>query len=324
MRNTLLLFLLSIGAVLPAKAQSSANNLSNLLAEGYTVDELKNIYINIDYENYKKWLKKNGFTFVQEFDSGLTEFKKNDVVSLGIFVKKNTRSISEIFFQSSPQKFYQSLSVLENDNSFTKLADKGTDVRKWHKGGFIYYSRSDNYAIGIYRDVNNEAAASRNSTNSNKVAAGSSSAGSPAPAYVPVKFDFSTAQKFADVLNANMSTAHIGAAGNYSVYDFRSLGKIELAKRSVAFMEKDGELYVRINIPMNGDCDYGLKTFKVKFLNNCTLGMDELCVHIGMEYECNDKKFKDLLVAFPRREKEYAKEDLYHAIVAKFKECCKN
>lgn len=300
-------------------AQVSADNLSSLFADGYTINEMETIFKSITPKNYKKWLRSNKFEYVKEFESGLVYYKKNEVVSLGIFVKKERNVISEIFFHSSPQKFYKARSAFEEDASFKAIAGKGSE-KKWYRNGFVYFADDDEYNIGIYRDVNNEAATSPKSTAATtKATSGNSNAfKSPSP-----KYDLSTAQKFADILNANLNRAYISARGTYSVYDFTVLGKTDLTKRSLSFIAKEGELYVKMNIPMNGECDYGLKTEKARFINNCTLGLDKLCKQLKYEYTCNEKLFKDIIVAFPRTKEDDKQEYLFQAIVAKFRECCK-
>jgi hypothetical protein len=65
----------------------------------------------------------------------------------------------------------------------------------------------------------------------------------------------------ASFFNEQMESAFTRADKNQ--LSFVTLGKIDFANRAIAFMVKDDALYIKINLPLNGTCDYGLKEIKV-------------------------------------------------------------
>jgi hypothetical protein len=75
------------------------------------------------------------------------------------------------------------------------------------------------------------------------------------------KYSTQKKSEVASFLNTQMETAYISADKNR--LSFVTLGKIDFANRAIAFMEKDDALYIKINLPLNGTCDYGLKEIRV-------------------------------------------------------------
>jgi hypothetical protein len=109
-----------------------------------------------------------------------------------------------------------------------------------------------------------------------------------------------SAEDFAELLNENVYGA-LNWAGDES-FQFEIVGKTDFSKKSLEFIIKDNELYAKLNIPLNGTCDYGLKEFKVNDSDiSDTFESNEseskyYYLTFNFEYECEGKIYKYLSI----------------------------
>jgi hypothetical protein len=103
---------------------------------------------------------------------------------------------------------------------------------------------------------------------------------------------------FANFLNKNTFAAILWQAKNQ--YKFELIGKTDFSKKSVEFTVKEGKLNVKANIPLNGNCDYGLKEFPViDYDNSKTYKTGETQAYylqLNFDYECNGIIYKYLTI----------------------------
>ena len=128
--------------------------------------------------------------------------------------------------------------------------------------------------------------------------------GSSTSAVKKENYDLSTPQKFADFMNSNMGRAEI--ASRETPYYFTIKGKTSFDKKSVQFIVKNEQLYIKMHIPKDGECDYGIKEIKAEYLGFNGLGVGSGKDYVGYvnfnfdhSYECNGKKFNNVAIAIP-------------------------
>lgn len=112
------------------------------------------------------------------------------------------------------------------------------------------------------------------------------------------EYTIDTATDFANFLNKNIYAA-LHWQGNDN-YQFDIVGKTEFTKKSAEFTVKDGRLHLKANIPLNGNCDYGLKEFPVVDSNSSetreTADTKYYYFTLNFDYECKGVKYKYLTV----------------------------
>lgn len=113
-----------------------------------------------------------------------------------------------------------------------------------------------------------------------------------------VEYTISNTTDFANFLNKNCYAAlHWQGKDNYQ---FDVVGKTDFSKKSVEFIVKNDKLYLKANIPLNGNCDYGLKEISVIDDDNSkTHETKETKIYyltLGFDYECNGVAYKYLTV----------------------------
>lgn len=134
------------------------------------------------------------------------------------------------------------------------------------------------------------------------------------------KFDFSTPARFADSVNKWIRYAHIGFADGDKRYRMAVTGKTSFEKSSLEFVVKDDKLHLRLNIPQQGTCEYGLSNVEAKLSGQYGAGPNYFYVAFKYLRECNDIKFENIYVFFNRafdNEKERQA-----AVEAAFKKYC--
>lgn len=157
MKNTLRILSLSLMLVIMnfAFSQQNLSNLKYLLSEGYTLAELEDLLLNMPRKKPEKWMKNKGYEFREEVPSkNCYVFKKGEVVSLYAFYFEN--DINEIRIQSSPQKYYQAVSVLKESGKYkqvVKLNKKNMTMKAgysyWRKDNFIFYTYEEDAIVGV-------------------------------------------------------------------------------------------------------------------------------------------------------------------------------
>ncbi len=134
------------------------------------------------------------------------------------------------------------------------------------------------------------------------------------------KFDFSTAARFADSVNKWIRTAQIGFGDGDKRYRIAVTGKTSFQNSSLQFVAKDGQLQLRMNIPLTGTCDYGLKEVKPKLSGQYGSGPAYFYIAFKYLHECNDITYQNIYVFF-NREVDNEKER-QAAVEAAFKKYC--
>lgn len=112
------------------------------------------------------------------------------------------------------------------------------------------------------------------------------------------EYTISNPTDFANFLNKNCYAAlHWDGKDNYQ---FDVVGKTDFSKKSVEFTVKNDKLHVRANIPLNGNCDYGLKEFPVVDADNSetreTANTKVYYFTYNFDYECNGINYKYLSI----------------------------
>lgn len=97
-------------------------------------------------------------------------------------------------------------------------------------------------------------------------------------------------------MNAKISSANIGFSN--PSYKFEVLGSMNMDKRSVRFISKDNILYVQMNIPRNGECDYGFKEVKALWTSQAGAGPSYFYLTFDYTYNCNGSVYKGLYIDF--------------------------
>lgn len=120
------------------------------------------------------------------------------------------------------------------------------------------------------------------------------------------KFEFINAQVLVDTLNHTIIKAGIGFSN--PVYNFDTFGKTNLDNRSIEFFTKENKLQIRMNIPRNGVCDYGMKEIAAKYSGSGTVeysnGKRGFYLKFKYSYSCNETTYEELFIYFYRKEEE--------------------
>jgi hypothetical protein len=268
-------------AFAPKSHAQDMDNLYAILAEGYTIDELHELTDIITLDNHRSILEKRGFKFEKnDKESGSFIYKKNDYVSF--YVNYENGKLTSVHFLSSPQKFYKAIAEIKDNSNFTYSSEKtsGTGKLKYYKYKGHSMSTNDNY----YRV-----------TMWPKETTTSTTTASSTTTVVPTIENYYSAKEIADAMNANIGWADIGFS---TPYKFEVKGSMNMDKRSIRFISKENILYVQMNIPRNGECDYGLKEVKAKWTSQAGTGSSYFYLTFDYLYSCNGQDYKGVYVYF--------------------------
>lgn len=141
-----------------------------------------------------------------------------------------------------------------------------------------------------------------------------------AVAAVSNKYHFGTVKAFADSINKYIRYAHIGFGDGDKRYRLAVTGKTSFEKSSLEFVVKDDKLLLRLNIPQQGTCEYGLSNVEAKLSGQYGAGPNYFYVAFKYLRECNDSKYQNIYVFF-NREVDNEKER-QAAVEAAFKKYC--
>ncbi len=119
---------------------------------------------------------------------------------------------------------------------------------------------------------------------------------SSAPTTPPVVENYYSAKEIADAMNANIGWAKIGFSNPNFEFDVK--GSLNMDKKSIRFISKSNVLYLQMNIPRNGDCDYGLKEVKAKWTGQAGGGATQYYFTFEYPYSCNNVDYKNVYVTF--------------------------
>ncbi|TCC89258.1 hypothetical protein EZ428_16305 [Pedobacter frigiditerrae] len=277
-------------AFAPKSQAQNMDNITALLTEGYTIEELHGLTDVLTIDNHRSVLEKKGFKFEKnDTESGSYVYKKNDYVSFYVNYEKG--KLTSVHFKSSPQKFYKAIAEIKDNSKFTYSSEKASGT-----GKLIYYkysghsmSTNDNY-YRVTMWPKEESTTSSSSTTTPTVS----------PALAPTAIEtYYSAKEIADAMNANIGWANI----NFSkpTYEFEVKGSMDMDKRSIRFISKSNVLYVQMNIPRNGECDYGLKEVKAKWTGQAGGGSgiyDQYYFTFEYPYSCGGIDYKNIYVTF--------------------------
>jgi hypothetical protein len=267
--------------------KSEAQNLDNLnaiLADGYTIDELHDLTDILTLSNHRAVLERKGMKFERnDTQGGSYIYKKNDYVSF--YVNYEDGKLTSVHFVSSPQKFYKAISEIKGNSAFTYSSEKasGTGKLTYYKYKGHSMSTNDNY----YRV-----------TMWPKEPTTSTTTTSTSSTITPTIETYYSTKEFVDAVNPNIKWADI----NFSdpSYKFDVKGSLDMDKPSIRFITKQNILYIQMNIPKNGYCDYGLKEVKAKWTGQSGSGESYFYYTFEYNYQCEPNTYKNLYVYFRR------------------------
>jgi hypothetical protein len=277
-------------------SKSQAQDLSNLnalMAEGYTIDELHEIVDVITLSNHKSVLEKRGFKFERnDTQGGSYIYKKNDYVSL--YVNYEDGKFTSVHFVSSPQKFYKATAEIKGNSNFTYSSEKpsGTGKLTYYNYKGHSMSTNDNYYRVTMWPKENTGSTTTPSTSTTTAPTTSTTSASSVEVYY-------SAKEIADAMNASIGWAKIGFSS--PTYEFEVKGSMDMDKKSIRFITKSNVLYLQMNIPRNGECDYGLKEIKAKWTGQGGGGSglyDQYYFAFEYAYSCDSKDYKSIYVTF--------------------------
>lgn len=140
-------------------AQVDLDRVASFFAEGYSIADLAYILEEMPIKKHEKWMEKRGYKFREEVPSKkMLVYEKSEAVTIYIFYSKD--NVTEVRASSSPQKFYQAVDTFSKSPSFRlveydlqkKDTKKVDGYQYWRRNGFIYYSSSEKYINGLFRD----------------------------------------------------------------------------------------------------------------------------------------------------------------------------
>ncbi len=265
---------------------SKAQDMSNvyaLLAEGYTINELHDYVDRLTLFNHRKILEEAGMTFQKhDTNSEFYIYKKNDYVSFYVNYAKG--ELTSVHVVSSPQKFYKAIDIIKGNSQFVKNSEKASGT-----GTVTYYDFSG-HSLAVNDNYFRVTMWVKEKTKTEKTTATTSPA-------TPIAVEtYYSAKEIADAMNANMGWAKIGFAEPN--YQFDVKGSLDMDRKSIRFISKENVLYVQLNIPRNGSCDYGLKEVKAKWTGQAGGGATQYYFTFEYPYSCNNVYYKNLYVTF--------------------------
>lgn len=133
---------------------------------------------------------------------------------------------------------------------------------------------------------------------------------------------FNSPSGMAAYLNRHLYKSYLGQLN--SRYNFSILGNTSFEKSSIEFVTRKNELYIKMHIPKNGECDYGIREVKAEYNTFSTLyvgakGEKYLSLAFNHEFACNGITYKNIDVSIPYIENN----NTFNEIILKLKEYSK-
>jgi len=250
---------------------------------GFTIPEMQSLIDELSYENQKVVLERKGFSTVStKTNPGVFLYEKSDQTQLKVFSEENT--IRWLSFSADKSMYLKVANELAN-NSFQKIQQIGR-FSTYNKNHYILILDPSEYKFTISISGSKTAIAKTNPVPT-----------APIPNATPPIEVYYSAKEIADAMNSKIFSAKINRKAPY--YKFEVFGKMDLDKRSIRFITKENVLYVQINIPRNGQCNYGLKEVKANWLGFTSYTGDYFYIPFQFDYECNEIKYVGLEIGFP-------------------------
>jgi hypothetical protein len=124
-------------------------------------------------------------------------------------------------------------------------------------------------------------------------------------------FDYSKLGNLVDSLNKLIRSAYINF--QKPSYSFSITGQNSNVHSSIQFFEQDNQMYIRMNIPQKGDCDYGRKEIKAILTQQYGSGPDRFYIAFKYKYSCDPNTYETIYANFYRRDNEQ-KEAVWDAV----------
>ena len=276
-----------------AASSTYANIVEYMKIKKYKLDTRE-----IDEEDQYEYLVFSG-SFSQMV---VVTYSKNKEL---LFIKSNLLTINRVFCESElGDNKFQKISTVNEDVG----GEKWTEIT-WGKTGYAYQFMLEHVKENIGWMYLYTPALLK-----------TGKLGQKEQVVIPKKmYDYSTLQKFADSLNAHLFSAEL--YDKASGYRFAALGKIDFEKRSIQFTVKNNELYVKMHLPKNGECDYGIQEVKAKFLDwgGALVGSNNnlMWVNFDHSYSCSGSYYTALHILLHKPNTDFRNETLQ-----KLKSCC--
>ena len=117
------------------------------------------------------------------------------------------------------------------------------------------------------------------------------------------EYNFATVEDLAAALNKGIRSARINFQD--PSYSFNITGQTSFTYSSIEFYTKNNKMYIKMNIPQNGRCDYGMKETEAIITGQYGLGGDRFYIAFQYEYSCNDIDYKTIYANFYMKNKAH-------------------
>lgn len=116
-------------------------------------------------------------------------------------------------------------------------------------------------------------------------------------------FEFDDVDDLANQLNKDILFGRI----NFQPpsYKFNSLGKTDFDRSSLEFVTRNNQMYLRMNLPKNGTCDYGLKETKAILSGQYGSGGGQFYIAFKYNYACNSVEYSTIYATFKWKSKAH-------------------
>ncbi|MDQ7948533.1 MAG: hypothetical protein AAGB30_10835 [Pedobacter sp.] len=262
-------------ASLSAKAQSYQKT-------DYAVETLHELCDEITLDNHKVIAAQRGFKFVKNDPTiGAYIYKKNDNISLYVQFKQG--KLATVSFVLTPETLAKMLDEEgKNIDNYTYMEQKenGNDL--------VLVGLYKGHALAINTQLNRVSMMPK----MHDPIKGAAPIQPPSPAVTEKQAEedvYFSAKEVADAINQNFIGASLVGRVNFR-FDVR--GKIDFNKRSIRMISKGNVLYIQMNIPRNGSCDYGLKEVKAVWRDGIIRhGSSYYDFVLEYKFECNGVKY---------------------------------
>ena len=130
------------------------------------------------------------------------------------------------------------------------------------------------------------------------------------------EYHYENVDELAAALNKGIRSAKINFLDPR--YSFNITGSTSFTYSSIEFFTKNNELYIRMNFPQNGTCDYGLKETKAILTKQFGYSRTTYYIAFKYQYSCNSINYETIYANFYCKSHEH-----YEAMMATAKRLIK-